>query len=543
MSEVVARPAREAGPSPDGGRRELARSGAVSLVGSLVAAVGGFALTIVVGRLFGAHTAGLYFQAVAVFMILNGVALAGSDTGIVRALSARLALGRPDRARLALRLTLTPVLLWSVVVAATLAVLVDDLAATFPAADRQVVTAYLWVLVGTLVVSACGQAALNGTRSLGTVGPFVGLYQVALPLTRLLAVGALWWTDAPAGWLLLSYAVPLVLMDAAAVAILVRALRRRDAASPDRSAAPEPSRADEARELWGFNLPRGVASCLELGLVWADVIIVGILLGPAAAGAWAAASRFVTTGTMAMEALRLQSAPAMASAWARGDRRGLGEVYGVTAVWLVLASWPLFLLLATHAPLVLALVGPEFTVAATPLSVMALGMLGYVALGNVNAALLMAGRSVATARNTGVALAVNIGLNLLLVPALGLLGAAVAWAVALTLDSLLCLLRSGVDLPLVLPGRQLLAAGGAALLAFGVPGVAVRVLAAPTAGWLLAHVAVGAVVYAALLAALRRRLELDRLDLAPALRRLVPHRRRPSTDPTTDPTSHPGRNP
>lgn len=500
-------------------RADLARSGAISLAGSVVAAIGGFALTVLLGRLFGAHTAGLYFQAVAVFMILNGIALAGSDTGIVRALSARLATGRPDRARQALRLTLTPVLVWSLVVAGALAQLVDDIAASFAADDQHVVAGFLWVLVATLVVSACGQAALNGTRSLGSVRPFVVLYQLWLPVSRLVAVVGLWWLEAPPEWLLVSYAAPLILMDLAAVALLARGLRHAETSAPTAGSATthdDPTRQSDARRLWGFNLPRGIASCLELGLVWADVIIVGIILGPAAAGAWAAASRFVTTGTMAMEALRLQSAPAMASAWARRDRAAFGEVYGVTTVWLVLVSWPIFLLLAAYAPLVLVLVGPEFTQAATPLTVMALGMLGYVALGNVNAALLMAGRSVATARNTFAALAVNITLNLVLVPGIGLLGAAIAWACALTLDSLLCLLRSGRDLPLELPLAQLSWAGGAAVLAFGVPALGIRILGAPTLGWLALNVLAGAAMYGAALHLLRHRIDLPPL---PPLRR------------------------
>lgn len=503
-------------PAASGGRRDLARSGAVSLAGAVFAAAGGFALTIVVGRLFGAHVAGLYYQAVAVFMILNGVALAGSDTGIVRSLSGHRAVGRHARAWSAMRWTLTPVLLWSLVVALVLAVSVEHVVATFPTEDRPVVAAFLWVLVATLVVSAVGQAALNGTRALGSVMPFVWLYQVALPVTRLVAVALLWALDAPVEWLLFSYAVPLVLLDVVATTLLVRGLARARRTAAVEETVPAPRA--ELRELWGFNLPRGVASCLELAIVWADVIIVGVLLGPAAAGAWAAASRFVTTGTMAMEALRLQSAPAMAAAWARGDRRAYDEVYRLTTVWLVLVSWPLFLGLATWAPLALGLVGPEFAEAAPALAMMALGMLVYVALGNVNAALLMAGRSGITAGNTAVALGLNVVLNLLLVPQVGLVGAAIAWASCLALDSGLCLLR-GRRLGLRLPARQVVLAGTAALVAFGVPGLVIHVLAAPTFPLLVIHVLGGLAAYAALLHLLRRPLDL------PDVRTLV-HRAR-----------------
>lgn len=503
-------------------RGAMARSGAVSLAGSLVAAAGGFALTIIVGRLFGAHLSGLYFQAVAVFMILNGVAVAGSDTGLVRALSARRAVGAHRRAWHALTVTLTPVLLWSLAVAAVLAVLADDLAATFDPDDQQVVRAFLLVLAGTLVASAVGQAALNGTRSLGSVLPYVVLYQLWLPASRVLAVGLLAYVDAPTTLLLLTYAVPLVLMDVAAVVYLLRHLRRAAASDP----APEgpgdlgapdarSARRTEAVEVWGFNLPRGVASCLELAIVWADVIIVGLLLGPAAAGAYAAASRFVTTGTMAMEALRLQSAPHLAASWSRGDRAGFVDVYQVTTVWLVLLSWPLFLGLATWSPLLLGLIGEDFTVAAPALSVLALGMLVYVAMGNVNSALLMAGLSGVTAVNTAVALALNVVLNLALVPFLGLVGAAIAWAACLALDSLLCFVRGRGRTGVAMPWRQVCLAGVCALVAFGASGLLLRLVVEPSPGWVLVHLLGGLAVYGVLLHRYRGSLGL------PAVRSLL----------------------
>ncbi|WP_028472866.1 lipopolysaccharide biosynthesis protein [Nocardioides alkalitolerans] len=497
-------------------RRSMARSGAVSLAGSLVAAVGGFALTIIVGRLFGAHLSGLYFQAVAVFMILNGIAVAGSDTGLVRALSARRAVGADRRAWHALTVTLTPVLLWSLVVAAVLAVMADDLAATFEPADQEVVRAFLLVLAGTLVASAVGQAALNGTRSLGSVLPYVVLYQLWLPASRVLAVGLLAFVDAPATLLLLTYAVPLVLMDVVAVVYLVRRLRRAAADAP-RLDDEAGARRTEAVEVWGFNLPRGVASCLELAIVWADVIIVGILLGPAAAGAYAAASRFVTTGTMAMEALRLQSAPHLAASWSRGDRDRFVDVYQVTTVWLVLLSWPLFLGLATWSPLLLGFIGDDFAVAAPALTVLALGMLVYVAMGNVNSALLMAGLSGVTAMNTAVALALNVVLNLALVPVLGLVGAAIAWAACLAIDSILCFVRGRGRTGVAMPWRPVALAGASAVVAFGVPGLAVRLLAEPSLVWASAHLVGGLAVYAVLLHHFRGALGLP--AFLPLLRR------------------------
>lgn len=496
-----------------GERRELARGGVVTLAGAMYAALAGFALTLAVGRLFGAHLSGLYFEAVAVFMILNGAALLGSDTGMLRSLAASRALHAHRDAWESVRAGLWPVLGWSLLLATALGLASRPLAQALAPADVEVATGFLRVLAATLVLSAVGQAALNGTRSFGSLRPFVLLYQVWLPTSRLLLVVVLGLAGGDGALLLWSWAAPLLVMDAAALAYLLSAARR----ALRRPGRPGRPRREVWAEVWRFNLPRGLASMFEIAIVWVDVIIVGLMLGPAAAGAYAAASRFITSGTMAMEALRVGTAPTLAAAYSRGELDRVRGVYAVSSVWLVLLSWPMFLALAAFAPLAMALVGDDFLVAATPMSVMALAILGYLALGNINSVLLMAGLSRVTAGNTAVALSLNIGLNLVLIPGFGLTGAAIAWASALSVDSVLCVLRGRRALGVVPPWRGVLLAATAATTAFGVPGLLVRVLAEPSWEWLLAYAAVSVTAYLLLLRHWRAALQLD--DLQDLLRR------------------------
>ncbi|GAA1917126.1 hypothetical protein GCM10009737_18250 [Nocardioides lentus] len=496
-------------------RRAVARGGALTLAGSVYAAVAGFALTVLVGRWFGAELAGLYFMAVAVFMILNVVALAGGDSGLVRSLAAYRATGAHEDAWWVSTAILAPMLAWSMVVAGGLALLADPLARALVPEAAGLGRTFLLVLALTLVFSAVGQASVNGTRSLGSARPFVLLYQVWLPTGRLALLALLWVVDGPTTWLLWTWTVPLVLMDLVAFGLVRRTLRHDRLAS---GIAPRPRR-QVLHDAWAFNLPRGLASLCEIGIKWADVLLVGLLLGPAAAGVWAAASRFVTTGIMAMEALRIVTAPMLASAFARGEEREAAEVHAMSTTWLVLVSWPLFLTLATFSPLVMAVVGPEFTTAAPALSLLCVGLLGYLALGNINSLLLMAGLSRLTAANSVVSLTLNVGLGLLLIPVWGLPGAAVAWVVALTGDSVLCVLRrrGRVDVPL--PWADTAVAGGVALAAFGIPGVLVWALGAPTLPWLVGYLLVATSLLVALVLPLSQRLHLGDVRAMLAARR------------------------
>lgn len=507
-------PPLEATASDHGERRAVARGGAVTLAGAAYAAVGGFLLTLAVGRLFGAHTSGLFFMAVAVYMILNGVALVGSDTGMIRALSAARAVRAREEVWQVVRSTLAPVLAWSALVAGVLLASAGPLARALAPDDVPVATLYLRILAVTLVFSAVGQACLNGTRSFGSLRPFVLLYQVWLPTGRLALVVALWALGGGAGWLMWTWVLPLLAMDAVAVHHVVRAAARERRRPP--GAATRPGR-EVFRDVWRFNLPRGLASMFEIGIVWVDVLLVGLFLGPAAAGAYAAASRFVTSGTMAMEALRVGTAPMLAEAFARRETERVQSVYALSSIWLVLLSWPTFLALAAFSPLIMSFLGHGFGAAAPAMSVMALSILGYLALGNINSVLLMAGQSRVTAGNTLVALLVNIGLNLVLIPALGLVGAACAWAASLTLDSVLCAVRGGRLVGVRPPWRGVLRAGGVAVAAFGVPGLLVRLLAAPTLPWLAAYVVLSVGCYVLLLRRYREELQLH--DLRDLIRR------------------------
>jgi O-antigen/teichoic acid export membrane protein len=67
--------------------------------------------------------------------------------------------------------------------------------------------------------------------------------------------------------------------------------------------------------------------------------------------------------------------------------------------------------------------------------ILCLGSIVVLAAGNVQALLLMSGRSAASAVNKAVVLAFNVLGNILLVPRVGIVGAAVVWAASMALDT------------------------------------------------------------------------------------------------------------
>jgi O-antigen/teichoic acid export membrane protein len=496
--------------------RTVARHGALGLAGALTAGAGGFALTVTVGRTLDENDTGLFFTCVAVFTILTTVLLLGADTGLVRELSSLRATGRRCEVPVAFRVAARPVLAVSAVVAAGGLVIAGPVArAAVPAADAAELALALRVLAPFLVLSTASALLLNGAaRGLGSMRSFTLVQQVLLPAGRPVAVLAAVVLLGPSPVrALAAWALPLVLAVAVAV-VDVRRRMRAVAADARAHAADAPATDVDAREVsrrfWRLTAPRGLAATFEVVIVWADVVLVTVLRGPAEAGIYAAASRFVTSGTLAMQAIRLAIGPVLAGSFGRGDLAEAERVHRFSTVGAILSTWPVYLTVALFAPGVLSLLGPGFGAAAPALSVLAVAMLAVVATGNANTVLNMAGRSSWAARNTGRAAALMLALDLLLVPRFGIVGAAAGWSAAMITDASLGISQIRRRLGVRSFGPVVVEAAVLVLLAFGVPALAVRLLAGPSLPALLAAAAAGGTCLLAAVVVRRRVLGVER---------------------------------
>lgn len=487
--------------------REFARGGAIGLLGSVTSAASGFVLAIVVARLLGPAGAGVFFVVVAVFTMITEVTMLGADSGLVRTGARLRALGRTDGLRRILVFAHLPVLVVSLVAAAALFLLTPWVADTFVDAEHRDTAELMFrIAAPLLIVSALGRVALGGTRGLGGIGAFTLIQNIVLPVSRPLLILLAFALGMGLAGAVLAWSLPVLAVAWAGLWVLVRRLRRAENAGvkgrgADNSAAEssgaEPpavpgsveTREDPAsvRGFWTFSGPRGLAAALETAMVHANVPLVAALLTSADAGIYSTATRFVVSGTLALQAARLVIAPQIAAALAREDPRGAEALYSVATGWVLAVSAPIYLVLATYGSFVLGLFGEEFTQGGWTLAVLAGAMLVVLVFGNVQAVLLMGGKSSWTLVNKSVALVAGTVAVFVLVPPFGLIGAAVAWAVARLVDVLLAGVEVRYKLGLRLAVRSTCALGGWALLWFGGAGLAAR--------WALGDGRTGFVVY------------------------------------------------
>jgi O-antigen/teichoic acid export membrane protein len=195
-----------------------------------------------------------------------------------------------------------------------------------------------------------------------------------------------------------------------------------------------------------------------------------------------------------------------------GKRSGDAEsVYQLSAWWLIGLTWPFYITLALFGPLLLKIFGNGFSRGSTALLILALAQLVNLGTGNVLIVLLMAGKSSWNLINSAVSVALNIGLNLFLIPKWGINGAAIAWAVSILCTNLAALLEVRFLLGLRPFGRGYLIIAGAALLCFGIIGGVIRGVLGPSLLSLGAYAIMGTVAYGYLLWRSRELLQLSAL--------------------------------
>jgi O-antigen/teichoic acid export membrane protein len=178
--------------------------------------------------------------------------------------------------------------------------------------------------------------------------------------------------------------------------------------------------------------PMGFADLTLILFNAVDVLLLGLFVEPEAVGIYFAATRILQFAVFAQYAATAATAPRFAEAFARGDREGLRALIRGTVRMTAFASLAIGAALVISAPWLLAIFGPGFGAAYGALAILICGVAVASAFGPAEDLLNMLGAERTCARLSLAALILAAALNLWLVPAHGVMGAAVAMALATT---------------------------------------------------------------------------------------------------------------
>jgi O-antigen/teichoic acid export membrane protein len=505
---------RDGAPSGHVPLREVARGGALNLVGAVVSAIATLGVTVLVTRGFPKPVAGAFFAATSLFLMVESAANLGAFNGAVYFVARLRSLGEHSRIPAVLRTAIRPVAVASVLMTVALLLLANPLAhlllgghfsghgPTSPAA----VASALRALALTLPFAALLDTFLGASRGFHDMRPTVVVDRLFRSVAQcagiLLAVAV-----GTAGLLAPLWALPYVPAGIAGW-LWLRRIRQRNAAAMTTAAASPEARPHgrvaskrlanaNSRGFWRFTAPRALATLAQITIQRLDIVLVGILRGPAEAAVYTAATRFLVAGQLGNAALSNAAQPRFTALFAVGDRPGANAVYRVTTAWLVLLTWPLYLLCVVYGPAVLAVFGHSYRAGTTVMVILGLAMLVATACGQVDMVLTTTGRSSWSLANGLTAVTINVCLDLLLIPRYGITGAAIGWAAAIATTNLVPLTQVAALVRIHPMGKGTLIACALTAVSFGALPLAVRAVLGSGPLPSLAAVFVGCAIQAA----------------------------------------------
>lgn len=450
----------------------LARKGSLSLIGGGASAAFNLLLVIVIARGVDRAEAGVFFTATSLFLLVESLSLLGTTTGLVFFIARLRALGEPHRVRECLRSALIPVVAVASVAGVLIFLGAPWLADHLLHGDRGLLVPCLRVLAVALPIAALYDAVTAASRGFHDVRPSVYVEKVGRSGLQIVLIGAVLLGGGSVTALIAAWSLPYV---AALLVLGIWLVRLLSGDTAQRH--PSGRHAADASlrtEFWRYTLPRSLASVAQMALQRLDIVLVGVFLGAADAAVYTAATRFLVVGQLANQSISLAVQPKLSELISREQLAAARLVYQASTAWLVVVTWPLYLLCAVGAPVLMRLFGAGYAGGADIVVILSLTMLLATGTGMVDMMLMMAGRTSWNLLNVLAAFAVNLAANLILIPTIGIKGAAIAWAAAIIVNNLLPLIQVHRLLRAHPFGRGTVLAFALATVSYGVLPVIVR---------------------------------------------------------------------
>ncbi|MEM7562434.1 MAG: oligosaccharide flippase family protein, partial [Pseudomonadota bacterium] len=406
----------------DSNLREMLLGSFVGFSVKLLSAISLFAMNLVVARTLGAAEAGLFFLGFTLVTMVAAVGRLGLDQSIVRFVAAKHA----TNAIASMHGVYRKSIIWVAVASGSLALIG-------------------WLCIDALTDQFFQQPGFK---------PVLHSIMLAIPLTALFTVQA----HALQGlkrvaksMLTLSVVAPLSLLafmmvapvDSAvslthyfnvscAIALLVGLLFWFQSAPQNHGAKTFPS--DLLRKTC---MPLWAVAILSQVTQWSSQIMLGTWSSAESVAFFATAQRTAMLTSFVLFAVNAIAAPKFAAMYAQGDLKGLRHLAINSVRLMMVAAIPALSIMLLFPEWLMSFFGDDFRAASSALVILALGQFVNIATGSVGYLLSMTGHETHVRNNAIWSAVIAIVLGVILIPAYGLIGAAIATAVAIASQNLL----------------------------------------------------------------------------------------------------------
>jgi O-antigen/teichoic acid export membrane protein len=194
------------------------------------------------------------------------------------------------------------------------------------------------------------------------------------------------------------------------------------------------------REMLTFSLPLVVSSVLSLIFSQTDTLMIGYFHPSEEVGFYSAAYPLATGLNLVLTSFGFMYLPVATRLDTGNKREEMDAVYKLTTKWIFILTFPLFLTLAFFSSDVLSIVfGPEYAIAGLTLTILTIGYFTHAAAGRSKETFSALGFTKYVLLVNSIAFGLNFVLNLLLIPDMARVGAAIGSATAYILGNAITL--------------------------------------------------------------------------------------------------------
>jgi O-antigen/teichoic acid export membrane protein len=272
--------------------------------------------------------------------------------------------------------------------------------------------------------------SLKGIQGHKATTPNIITKQVVRPVGQLVAVGAVSLAGFRTIGLAVGYNVGFALAGLVGFAFFLRA------GGHQIRGLLRPSGTSRYREILGFSAPLAVSSSFGLVTQNSDRFLLGVFKAGDVVGIYDVAflaSQFILFFGPVLNYL---FQPIISELDADDDIHRMDKLYKIVTRWLVILTFPIFVLLFLFPEMVLGtLFGTEYRAGAGPLALLTVGYFAARFVGLSGSFLTATGDTKVLMYVSGTTAALNLVLNVALIPVLGAFGAATATVLAIVLNN------------------------------------------------------------------------------------------------------------
>lgn len=198
-----------------------------------------------------------------------------------------------------------------------------------------------------------------------------------------------------------------------------------------------------SKELLSYSWPLIFSSLFSSVNLWIDSTFIGYFKGATQVGLYNAALPTSTLLTMVPGAVILMFMPIITSLYSKGENNEIKKLYNSVTKWIFLFNLPLMLILCIFSKEILVILfGGVYQQAYTSLILLSVGYF-VLSFGLTSQYVLrMLSKTKLLLLNTAIVLAINVLLNILLIPRFGISGAAASVAITLIIHQIIIVIEA-----------------------------------------------------------------------------------------------------